>query len=66
MARESWCEVSVLRVVELGGGVQRAKLSLVIVKADADEFPLLPRPPFRGARADGEGGERDAPGLCWS
>lgn len=32
--------------VGLGGGVQRAKLSLVIVKADADEFPLLPRPPF--------------------
>lgn len=52
--------------VGLGGGVQRAKLSLVIVKADADEFPLLPRPPFRGARADGEGDGRDVPGLCWS
>ena len=66
MAQESWCWVSALKVVGLGGGVQRVKLSLVIVKAEADEFPLLPDPHFEepGPMVRGMSGTpRDSAGV---
>lgn len=44
-------------------GVEESRVS--DSEAGADRFPLFPRPPLRGARADGEGGGGDSPGCCW-
>jgi hypothetical protein len=48
----------------LGGGVGRKRTRVGEREVDGDSFTLFPRPPLRGARADGEGGGRDSPGLC--